>query len=72
MFIGGKGGGGALKEAFEVESPEEWEDIGPPLMGSTSSIVSYSEMHEDEVKRADGEEEDVLVRLLFPFVDCCL
>lgn len=69
MFIGGRGGGGALKEA--VESAEEREDTGPPLMGSTSSMVSYSEMHEDEVKSAVGEEEEVLVRLLLPLVDCC-
>lgn len=66
--MGGKGGGGDLKEA--VESPEEWEDIGT-LVGSTSSMVSYREMHEEEVKSADGEEEDVLVRLMLPFVDCC-
>lgn len=58
-----------MKEA--VESAEEREDTGPPLMGSTSSMVSYSEMHEDEVKSAVGEEEEVLVRLLLPLVDCC-
>ncbi len=58
-----------MKEA--VESAEEREDTGPTLMGSTSSMVSYSEMHEDEVKSAVGEEEEVLVRLLLPLVDCC-